>query len=505
MKIEVVHEYQSALPADDDHPYRTGWWQPNTRELNAWALDVEGQLPADLSGLYVRNTENPLHDAIGRYHPFDGDGMVHLLAIDGGEAVYRNRFVRTSGFEQELAAGEPLWAGLMESPKKSKRPGCGARTGLKDASSTDVVVHRGRINTSFYQCGDIYELDAETLETLGTATWVDGVTPGWGVSAHTKVDPRSGELLFFNYAKEAPYMHYGVVDAKGQLVHYVPVPLPGPRLPHDMGFTERFAILHDFPLFWDEAALRHNAHAVRFHKNLPTRFGVIPRRGQSEDVQWFEAEPTFVLHVINCYEDGDEIVMDGFHQQAPNPELRMDPKDKRAPFSMLDMGVIGTKPYRWRLNLRTGKTTEHFLHDEVTEFGMINPSVAGKPYRYSWVMHNKPGWFVFDALSRLDVTSGHLQTYRFPEGVVASESPMAPRLGSKAEDDGYVITFTSDLNRDVSHAEIFAAEDIARGPVARIRLPERICSGTHAVWAGSDTLASQREALKGFEAARSAP
>jgi carotenoid cleavage dioxygenase len=34
-----------------------------------------------------------------------------------------------------------------------------------------------------------------------------------GISAHPKVDEATGELLFFNYSKQAPYMHYGVVGA----------------------------------------------------------------------------------------------------------------------------------------------------------------------------------------------------------------------------------------------------------------------------------------------------
>ena len=431
MRIENVRAYTSTLPKNDDHPYRTGWWQPNTREFDAFDLDVEGELPTDLSGIYVRNTENPLHPAIGRYHPFDGDGMLHALYLDNGVAHYRNRFVRSGDFLAEQEAQAPLFAGLMESPKKSQRPGCGARTGLKDSASTDVVVHGGVVTSTFYQCGNAWELDLDSLENGGVAKWVEGVTPGWGVSAHTKVDEATGEMLFFNYAKQAPYMHYGVVDGNRELVHYVPVPLPGPRLPHDMAFTEQYAVLHDFPLFWDAEALKAGAHAVRMH-DLPTRFGVIPRRGGSDEVVWFEAKPTFVLHVINAYEDGDEIVMDGYFQDNPDPKLTLDPNDKYSIYRMLDMHVLAAKPYRWRLNLKSGKTTEGYLHDAVGEFGMINPRVAGRRYKYTWGMQTKPGLFVFEGLTRLNVETGDLQVYRFPEGVVASESPMAPRNARRA-------------------------------------------------------------------------
>jgi carotenoid cleavage dioxygenase-like enzyme len=51
------------------------------------------------------------------------------------------------------------------------------------------------------------------------------------------VDNGFGELLLFNYSKNDPYMHYGVVNEHNDLRDYVDVPLPGPRLPHDMVST----------------------------------------------------------------------------------------------------------------------------------------------------------------------------------------------------------------------------------------------------------------------------
>ena len=65
---------------------------------------------------------------------------------------------------------------------------------------------------------------------------------------------------------------------------------------------------------------------------------------------------------------------------------------------------------------------------------------------------------------------------------------MAPRVGSTAEDDGYVVTFVTDMNTDSSSCQVFAADDIAAGPIASIALPQRICVGTHSYWAGKAQL-----------------
>jgi carotenoid cleavage dioxygenase len=488
MQTTLVADIKGKLPEDDHHPYRTGAWAPNSREYEVIEPEIEGELPEDLAGVYIRNTENPLHEALGRYHPFDGDGMLHSLYINAGHVEYRNRYIRTDGFEAELQAGEPLWGGLREHPKRSKREGWGARTRLKDSSSTDVVIHNGIAATSFYQCGDIYEMDPRSLAHRGKANWTQGVTPGWGVSAHTKVDEATGEMLFFNYSKEAPYMHYGVVDSAGKLAHYIPIELPGPRLPHDMAFTDQYAILNDLPLFWDPEALKHDAHAVRFFPELPSRFGIVPRRGQSNQVRWFDAKPTYVLHWINAYEEGDEVILDGYTQDPKRGVRTKGLPEGLAPFAMLDINAVGAHAYRWRFNLRTGEVKEGPLEEGISEFGMINPAFAGKPYQYTWGMTAKPGWFLFDGMMRLNVQTGAVQRYQFPEGIYASESPMAPRLGSQSEDDGYVLTFTTDMNSDSSACQIFAAHDISKGPVASIKLPQRICVGTHSYWAGIDKL-----------------
>ena len=55
--------------------------------------------------------------------------------------------------------------------------------------------------------------------------------------------------------------------------------MPGPRLPHDMAFTEHYAIVNDFPMFWDPQMMEHGLYIPRFHKDLPSRFAVIPRHG----------------------------------------------------------------------------------------------------------------------------------------------------------------------------------------------------------------------------------
>jgi carotenoid cleavage dioxygenase-like enzyme len=482
MTTKLVNEFKSSIEKSDN-PYTFGAWTPNHKEFDATKMEVIGQIPSDVDGVYLRNTENPIHEPIGRYHPFDGDGMIHSLHVKNGEVSYRNRFVRTKAFAAEQEAERSLWAGLAEHPSRSIRPGWGAQEALKDSSSTDVIVHAGMALSTFYQSAEGYRLDPVTLEQFGTEGWV----PIDGISAHPKVDPRTGELLFFNYSKHAPYMHYGVVSANNKLKHYTPIPVPGPRLPHDMAFTENYSIMNDMPMFWNPEALAKGIHAVEYYPNMPSRFAVIPRYGNQDDIMWFEAAPTYVLHWSNAYEEGDEIVIDGYFQECPKP-----PNHPNAPAGLSRiMGFLANdllKPrlHRWRFNLKTGETTEQRLDDRTREFGVINSLYQGVKYRYIYSVTNTPGYFQFDGLSKDDLETGERQDFAFGEQRYGSEPAFAPRINSQSEDDGYVVSIITDTKIDRSEFVIFDAKDITKGPICQVILPHRISSGAHGTWARGD-------------------
>ena len=80
---------------DLDNPYLHGVHAPTLNEMSVDNLVVVGELPADLVGGYFRNGPNPVHQPKNRYHPFDGDGMVHGVYFQDGKAAYRNRYTNT--------------------------------------------------------------------------------------------------------------------------------------------------------------------------------------------------------------------------------------------------------------------------------------------------------------------------------------------------------------------------------------------------------------------------
>ncbi len=487
---EIFAHGHSTVKFPNDNPYLNGPHKPIDLEYTAKGPDLEviGEVPKDLQGMYVRNGHNQVHEPIGRYHPFDGDGMLHAVWFNEGKVEYRNRYTMTTGLMAERTAGKSLWPGIIE-PRKAVRRGWGSIGHMKDNTGTDVTVHAGKLIVAMSQCSEPYRLDTKTLETLGPDENWATVLGDRGICSHFKVDEITGHMMFFNFSEKAPFMNYGVVDPENNLVHYVPIELDGPRFPHDMGMTENYCVLHDLPLFFDPEMLAQGKHRLGFHRDVPSRFGVIPRFGTNDDVKWFDAEPCYMLHLSNTYEEGDEIIMDGCIIADPIPDMTGLPKDGYERLNkMLDMHSTHTTMHRWRFNMRTGETKEERLDDEITEFPMINGMHNGRDYRYSYNALPQAGSWLLDGLKKFDLKTGATQSFMMPKGEFVSEAPFAPRINSKSEDDGYVVTFVTNVNSGKGECVLFDAANIDKGPICRIIMPYHIPTGAHAFWAGSHML-----------------
>jgi len=462
--------------AQSENPYLQGPFAPVFDECDAADLPVIGELPRELDGVFLRNGPNPVQPPRGRYHWFDGDGMVHAVTFRDGRASYRNRWIRTEDLASERRAGRALWPGYMERPDP-EAPGSGSDGWLKDTANTDLVFHNGAVLALWYQCGQPYRLDPKSLATLGPESF--GGKLERRVSAHAKVDAATGELLFFDYATRAPFLVHHVVSARGELLRSTEIELPGPRLPHDMAFTERYSILMDLPLFWDPQLLERKIHRLGFHPELPSRFAVLPRAGGP--LRWFEAEPAYIYHVVNAWDDGDTIVMDACRVVDPGAR----PPAGGGPLGrMLATLRLDARLHRYRFDLRTGSTHEQKLDDLNTEFPSIDARRQGAPSRYAYIPHIAPDTqtLLFDALVKYDTTSGSTQTHRFGPGRYCSESPFAPRVGGHEEDDGFVVCFVHDVNGGNSEAHVLDARDITAEPLAIVELPQRVPVGFHACW-----------------------
>ncbi len=68
------------------------------------------------------------------------------------------------------------------------------------------------------------------------------------------------------------------------------------------------------------------------------------------------------------------------------------------------------------------------------------------------------------------------------ETEVSGEHVFVPDPDGTAEDDGWLLSAVYDSRHDTSEVVVLDARDVAAGPIARVRIPQRMPFGFHANW-----------------------
>jgi len=293
-------------------------------------------------------------------------------------------------------------------------------------------------------------------------------------------------VAFIDYGPVPPYLRYGVVSPNGRVEHLTAVELPGFRLQHDIALTQRYAVLFDMSMTWDPAALRQGRAKLEFFREQPSRIGLIPRRGRGSDVRWFEVEAFFMYHTIAAWDEGDEVVLIGRRIADPTGHGPVGRRGRRAPL----LGHLRLEPclHEWRLHLRTGAVRETQLDDRLAEFPRINDTRLGTRPRYSYSgrFADSPT-LLFDGIVKYDLDTGTADELAYPAGWYGGEPSFAPSLrGSAEEDAGYLLTFVTEEATGCS--ELYVIDAATLEVAARIEIPQRVPTGYHTRWIGSEEL-----------------
>ena len=80
---------QFRLPGMKPNPYLEDNYAPVSEQLFERQLQIVGELPKELNGLYLRNGPNPMQSVNNKkHHWFSGEGMLHGLRLEEGEALW---------------------------------------------------------------------------------------------------------------------------------------------------------------------------------------------------------------------------------------------------------------------------------------------------------------------------------------------------------------------------------------------------------------------------------
>jgi len=426
-----------------------GNYAPVTEEVTAFDLEVQGQLPVELSGRYLRNGANPKSG--WSPHWFAGDGMIHGLQLADGQAKwYRNRWVQTRALNEPDAQ--------MIDPDGSFDRTIGV-------NNTHIVGHAGKVLAlveSSFPC----EL-TQDLETVGVHDYNGKLTSA--MTAHPKLCPTTGELHFFGYGFVDPLLTYNRVSPSGELVQSESIAVTGPTMMHDFSITENYVIFMDLPVIFDFELAMKGGMPYRWEDDYPSRVGVMPRSTAtksdgSADVQWFDVDPCYVFHPMNSFESNGSIVMD----TARYPELWRQNTEFENDASL----------HRWTFDLAKGTVAETPLDDRSIEFPRVAEHLVGLENRFGYAISS------FDeanSLVKYDVATTECTAHDFGETKIPGEAVFVPREGG-AEDDGWLLSFVYDKPTDSSSFVVLDAADMSAAPVAMVQLPQRVPFGFHGSW-----------------------
>lgn len=450
------------------NPYLVGQYAPVRDELVTRDLPVTGEIPAGLQGSYLRNGANPAYPPLGRYHLFDGDGMVHAVELADGTARYRNRWVASKGLRAERRAGRSLFGGLSEF--RAPEPELAAEVGfMKNTANTNVIRHGGRI-LALMEAAKPTELTPR-LDTVGEWDF-DGALTG-AMTAHPKHDPETGELLFFGYSPFPPYVRFHVADATGTLTTSVDVDLPTPVMMHDFAVSKDRVAFFDLPAVFDLEAMMTGRPGIRWEPSNGARIGVLDRGAPEDGVRWFEVEPFFVFHFLNAHDDGDALVVEGCRASRMNVAFGDDALGE----------AVRPSLHRWRIDLAAGTVADDPLDDQPGDFPRLDDRRAGLAARYGYVTHAR-SWdevdVEFDGIVKHDLEAGTSQTYRYGPDALAGEAVFAADPDADGEDAGWLLDFVHD--RASGESALVIVDAAALEEVARVHLPRRVPFGFHGNW-----------------------
>ena len=435
-----------------------GNWAPLDEEKEIKNLKVDGSIPSELDGIYLRTGPNP-KDGKGS-HWFLGDGMVHGIRLKNGKAEwYRNRFVQTPDITEPLS--DPM-AGLGD-----LRRGKG---------NTHVVAHNEKI-MCLEEAHWPWTINAD-LETTGVLNY--GGELDCSMTAHPKICPITGELLAFSYFSfEQPYLKYIRVSADGKLQQVEGIELPEMVMMHDFNITRNFVIFMDLPLALD-LELLSTGIPFRFKRDKDARLGVLPRNGESSEIRWFQINPCYVFHQVNSWEENNKIVLIVSRQESAFGE------------GSGDYSNVG-RLYKWTIDLDRGTVSEEPIDDRAGDFGRVNDSFVGLQSKYGYLMSldgegNSEEPVYGPNLYKYDLVSGACQEHYLGQDVRGAEPVFAASARDSGEDAGWVMSLVHSEKTGKSKFVILDAQNFEAKPVATIELPFRVPYGAHGNWIPAESV-----------------
>lgn len=454
----IYKQYKSYKSWKSNNSFLQGINAPVFKEVDITNLKISGHIPQELQGMYVRNGPNPMFKPSSYNYPLEGDGMLHCVYFNNGEVSYKNRWITTSGLVYEMFEGQEL-----------------DELKFKNYANTNVIGYGDKL-LALYEIGLPYEID-KNLDTIGEWNFQGQLEQS--MTAHPKLDPKTGELHFYRYSFfNAPYLHYYIADQNNTIIRETAIDIPRPVMFHDMVLTENYAIFFDCPLVFNLEQAKANKKPFLWQPEQGTTIILVDRHDSNKKPIYIKTDPFWVWHFMNGFEENEKIVIDFVHY----PEINMESHVR---------AILSNKSnlQRMSIDLKTHAIVSEKLDDHYVDFPTINNEKLGQAYRFGYAPHidteilsKKQIPNYFPSLIQYDLAKNNHKIHQFKPGCYGGEAAFIPSGNGQSELDGYVVTFVYNENTQTSDFVIIDPNNFQSEPIATIHLPVRVPSGFHGNW-----------------------
>jgi len=420
--------------------YLQGNYAPVKKEIIETGLKVTGNIPQDLSGLFLRNGPNPLSVPNEEtHHWFMGQGMIHGIRLDSGNALwYKNKAV----------------------------------DGNDSLANTSVISHAGKIYAIVEAGSYPVEIDQE-LNSLDTKPFYGNKNEGF--TAHPKLDPRTGELhaMCYDYANKFNTIDYVVIDKNGLHKKTQTIPFESRSMLHECAITENYVLVLDLSVTFSLERLGGGYFPFSWNDKHQARIGLLDRNDESKEVNWFEIDSTYFFHTFNAHEDqnGNIVLLATAYD-------RLFDKDWNGPLTESPPNLT-----RWILDIKSGKAQFTKLDERSIEFPRIHPDLVSKSNQFGYALASsdtkQPD---FKEIIKYDFINDTSEVYKYGQGNFGAEPVFVAADGGVDEDEGYLLSLVYNLETDRSDLIILNAQELSLGPIATVHLPQRVPFGFHGDW-----------------------
>ena len=423
---------------------------------------VHGRAPAALRGVVYRNGPGKFRRPGGAAtHWFDGDGLMRRFQIDDGRARVTARFADTVKRRVETEAGAMVMPGFGTLGREGA-----PITGNDDVNAANTSVFaRGDKVWALWEGGSALAMDPVSLETKGFVTLRPDLK-AMPFSAHPRYEP-DGRV--WNFGLQGNQAVIWRLSPAGELEAAEVLRMPVASYFHDFTSTDRHLVLVLQPWVYGERRVLPISQGLQWKPELGTRVMVIDKADLSRR-RIFELPAFSFFHLGDAWEEADGTIrfdicatgdprfgVDGARDVLVG-KLDLSPPAKLARVALYADG---------RGALEAGET--------VAEFPKSDPRFAGRARTLTfhvWGDETRRGRTpLAQGIASTNLKTGRLDRYDFGLGHLAEEPLFAPRPGSTAEGDGWLLATSINLAARATELHVFDARRIASGPIATWRAP----------------------------------